>query len=473
MSAAALAACSASPLPGPEIHSIVPTSAFERASTDVRILGDGFFATARRQFGAGADVDFQFEARIGDSALEQVQWVSPTELSARVPGTLPAGSHGVVVMAPNGTVELPNAFTVLPTPGGPAQGCDAGPACWSYSPANFDPVSIDPGGPAFFANCDAVFSTTDEAFTVGCPGVELSSRRVTLQDGTEAVLLAYRGLVVEASASLTFVGQRPAILVSFGDARIAGRVMANSHATQRGAGSDGSLCATHAGGRGSALQAGGGGAGHSTAGGWGGSGAGAAGGVGGPEFPWAAVARLRGGCGGGPSGDPAAPLPGRGGGALQLSASGELSISGTLSVSGSGGSGGSSNDEGGCGGGSGGTLILEGRAMRLGNALLTANGGGGGGGSGQGQSNFGRSGADGSTNSSMPAAGGEAVALGAGSGGAGGAGSSAPTQGALSPAQGGGGGGGSAGVIALRSSPGSCTGIPRVVSPPAISAECP
>ncbi|HYX92645.1 MAG TPA: hypothetical protein VE782_13870 [Myxococcaceae bacterium] len=577
----------------------------------VSIDGEHFYAQAHRRLGQGTLVDSQFHARLGGTdggvdggvELENLRWVSATELTARVPPVVPPGTYALTVVAPNGTAMLPDAFVVLPIEhcdtgvdedrdglidcddpdceGKPCQdgdactefdvckagqcrgqpmqctplsscfvgGCDAGacgfsvvpggscsdgdpctaadvcladggcagtPTCvapgecwsaqcapdggclltvntgqpcstgtcgsdgtcvasgWSYAPSNFDPGGLSPSGSAVFSGCNAVFSTTTDTFVVGCPGVQPAVSTVTLSDGRPATVLAFQNLTVDANASLTFTGQKPAIVAIFGDGMINGRVLANSTAAQPGAGSNGTTCGARAGGDSQTNRSGGGGAGHRTDGAVGGSGFALTGGAAGTADPSPGAVPLRGGCPGGASGLLTATNAGRGGGALQLSASGSLVISGVLSVSAGGGGGGEGNNYGGYGGGSGGTLVLEGDSIDLtATARLTANGGAGGGGSGTGGSRGGW-GSDGATDTSVGAPGGTAGNATAGAGGAGAAGALLPSAGGSSSSDGAGGGGGSAGAIFVRASPGKCIGAASVVSPPAsFSTSCP
>jgi hypothetical protein len=396
--------------------------------------------------------------------LEDIRWWSTSELTARVPGSLPPGTHALWVHAPNGTAELANAFVVLPTS-----------AKFPYPPSNFDPLPIAPVGNGALQGCNAVFNTTSETFVVGCPGLQAAVSRVTLLDGSAATVLAFNDLDIAADASLRFEGERPAVIAVFRNALIEGAVLANSTAgVSSGAGSNGPHCAARAGGDGIAYQSGAGGAGYATVGGAGGAGNGAAGGAGGTQDPSRSPSPLRAGCPGGFTGLDNNVARGAGGGALQISAASELRISGVVSASGAGGLGGPTNDSGGFGGGSGGTLVLEGDTVFIAStARLTANGGGGGGGAGDGNTRRGGRGEDGKAASAVQALGGAPGVAGAGSGGQGGAGTTAPTNGELSPFAGGGGGGGAAGAIFVRASPGQCTAGPLVMSPAATFTNCP
>jgi hypothetical protein len=365
-------------------------------------------------------------------------------------------------------------------------GCVGPPVGWPYPPSNFDPGALTPPAtPSTLTGCDASFDTTIEIFVTSCgPEPRPNIARAILSDGREATVLAFKGLTISSGASLTLTGQRPAILAVFGNATIDGQLLANSTnstSAQLGAGATaypapaGGPCAGRSGQDSLSIRAGGGGAGYRDPGGTGGTMAPYVPGAGGTIDPTPGPEPLRGGCPGGnlPGGGRA---PGTGGGALQLSASGELIVSGVLSVSGGGGGSGLVKLEAGQGGGSGGTLVLEGdRVTLMATAKLTSNGGGGGGGSGQGSSR-GSAGADGTTATSSTATGGN-PGTGGGAGGAGGAGSNAPQAGAEftdTTGGAGGGGGGSAGAIFVRASPALCSVSPTaVISPPRTSTTCP
>jgi hypothetical protein len=522
LSIAALAACSSTALPPPLVRAVEPATAFEASPAEVAILGEGFFLTAHRRLGWDTSVDATFRAQVGGVALEDVRWVSSDELTARIPGTLPLGSHALTIETPNGSADLTDAFAVIPSgtsieqcasrvdddgdglidcadPDCAARACDDGSACttgdtcaadgsclgtstcvpsegpWPYAPSNFDPRALTPGAAGSISKCDALFSTSSDSFIASC-GLAPTVTRVALSDGRQATLLAFRDLTIGAGASFSLIGDTPAILAVYGTATIEGRLLANSTASQQGAGSTvypagGAACLGRSGEDGATSGVGGGGAGHRTAGGSGGSLSATAGGPGGTSDPAPAPVPLRGGCPGGAPSYVLVGAAGSGGGALQLSASGEVNATGVLSVSGGGGNGGSGNNEGGGGGGSGGTLVIEADWITLrATSKLTANGGGGGGGAGA-SSATGGAGGDGAVTTAQPAPGGTA-GTGSGVGGAGGAGSATPLAGAGVTNYGAGGGGGSAGSIFIRSTAGQCK-VDGLVSPPSQLTNCP
>ena len=77
------------------------------------------------------------------------------------------------------------------------------------------------------------------------------------------MVLAMSSLVITGAGSLTLVGTRPVILAVYGDAYIAGVVLANSRTAapaRIGAGADRVGCGAQAGGNGSLANSSGGGA---------------------------------------------------------------------------------------------------------------------------------------------------------------------------------------------------------------------
>lgn len=123
---------------------------------------------------------------------------------------------------------------------------------------------------------------------------------------------------------------------------------------------------------------GGGGAGYGGRGGQGG--VNGIGGSGGPMSGDAAVSMLVGGSGGGGGGG-ANAFGGHGGGAIQLITNGTLTLTGGINAGGCGGRGPNSGGGGG-GAGAGGTIVLEGKTVRIAGALAVNGGAGGGGGNG-------------------------------------------------------------------------------------------
>ena len=208
------------------------------------------------------------------------------------------------------------------------------------------------------------------------------------------------------------------------------------------------------------LGAGGGGGGHGVVGGTGGTGLGTTmvvlGGMGGSVDGSAFLLTA-----GSPGGGSAADVVGKGGGALQISACGDISIGANVLVnaSGGGGSAGTSTATGGNGGGSGGMIILEGATTKMLAGTIVANGGSGGQGGNVAAPGPG-GGLDWTTSLAFnePAPGGDVAGALGGAGGAGGAGTTSPTSGNPAAASagigaGGGGGGGAYGAISIGVSP--------------------
>ena len=215
------------------------------------------------------------------------------------------------------------------------------------------------------------------------------------------------------------------------------------------------------------LVSGGQGGSFGTLGGNGGSGGSGVGGMAGGSYVPVTVGGGCPGSDGSPSGS--AGGGGLGGGALWLFATQQLTVSGNVEVHGAGGGGGSTmTSGGGGGGGSGGMIALESPAIMLAGASLGANGGGGGAGSidafGGGPGN------DGAFDAA--AMGGTAIAGGSGRGGSGGNGGYNGGSGSVGKSgvngtvpAGAGGGGGGEGWIFVH---GPQSGMPTVISPPAV-----
>jgi hypothetical protein len=186
-------------------------------------------------------------------------------------------------------------------------------------------------------------------------------------------------------AVVNFNGDGASILAASRDMTVLAGTSFDVSAKGRVAGPGGFLGGTYtANGLGCAFgtgtPAGGGGAGFGTDGAMGGTG------VGGPAANCAAygeLVSLRGGSGGGGGDDSSSAMDvrfgGAGGGALQLSALGNLNFDGTVAAGGGGGRTSEGNWRSGAGGGSGGAVYLESPSITLGaSSGLYANGGGGG-----------------------------------------------------------------------------------------------
>jgi hypothetical protein len=284
--------------------------------------------------------------------------------------------------------------------------------------------------------------------------------------GPDLCVFRYQDIQIAAAGVLTISGLRPAALTAQGTILVQGAINADQAGSNTGS-ATGVDTAN--------ASAGGGGAGGGTMGASGGKNSlGGVGGIGGSTVP-PKFAPLIGGSHGGAGGTTNTALGGRGGGALQLAACGDLTLvlGAHVSTSGQGGSGGATapaSPNSGGGGGSGGTLILEGTNISI-TGNVTANGGGGGGGGTATAS--GQAGTDGRTDG-LFASGGMTGGTGAGAGGSGGA-ASAPGPGgnASSSVGGAGGGGGAVGRIRFN----ACASLATpgaIVSPAATTgASCP
>ncbi len=378
-----------------------------------------------------------------------------------------------------------------PDDGGCAPPKDAGTRCgvggvcaldlscavdFPYPPSNFDPRAVPLISGAAVLNCDTTFNSTALTFSANFCNQPQPVPTLIIQDGgIEVVVLAMAGLNVQATRTLTLIGSRPVVFAVFGDATIAGTVLAEAGADQSDcAGSHGTAGIANSQNAGS----GGAGAGFGGFGGDGGAG-GPLGGVGGAPHGNAMLVPLTGGCSGanGGAGGAAGGLGGTGGGAVQFSVAGTLNVIGRVGARGFGGKRGlaSTNNGGGGGGGagSGGAIFFEAQALLVQAAQVTANGGGGG--EGGGTTNVGIDGESGSLVSATPAQGGDANPPNfPGFGGNGGAGMVNATNGRDQNNAGGGGGagGGSVGRIRFNATM-SCQVDGGVISPPATRTGCP
>ena len=295
--------------------------------------------------------------------------------------------------------------------------------------------------------------------------------------GTQGIgVWTFHRLGLNSGASIRFAGARSAVFVSGTDATIAGTIDGSGGCNGTdplcagpGAGVGGNTAlATGCGPGGSGVAAtsgnsdgGGGGGGGRGAGGAGGLGGGdGTGGLAGIACVAPAAEPLVGGAGGGIGsfGATTACKGGGGGGALQITAVDMITVDGTITMGGSGGEGGradlvGTNSGAGCGGGAGGSILLEARTVKVsGTGVLAANGAGGGGGG-----SFGTAGDRGANGglTATPAAGGAAGGNG-GIGGAGAAGNMPAAPGAPANSNAGAGGGG-IGAIYVRTTTGNFT----------------
>jgi hypothetical protein len=268
-----------------------------------------------------------------------------------------------------------------------ANGCGLG-----YIPANLDVTALDPeqADATTTIDCAAVLNTSaTPSFTTWCGGARPQIVVQAQPDGPELAVVTLRHLILAANGSLRIQGSRPAVLVVFGAAGIAGTINASASGATAGAGGNVS-CGTSQGvnGTGSTDRfdgaTGGGGGGFGTAGGRSGradtDGRNIAGASGGAARGSSTLTPLVGGCAGGQAGD-CATAGGAGGGALQIVVSGTLTVSGTIQSNGAAGATpcGASDEGGGTGGGSGGAIRLEANTLSVQGATLQARGGNGGG----------------------------------------------------------------------------------------------
>jgi hypothetical protein len=100
----------------PQPAEMVPSAGYATTPTAVKITGSNFLAQAKQQASGGAPtLDTSHRAWLDDVELQDVTWVSTTELTATVPAGLAVGAHRLTVenaMGERGTLD--GAFTVLP-----------------------------------------------------------------------------------------------------------------------------------------------------------------------------------------------------------------------------------------------------------------------------------------------------------------------------------------------------------------------
>jgi len=360
-------------------------------------------------------------------------------------------------------------------------------SCVSWPALNIAPCNVALGGrgPVTIATGSYRFDTdrgmlADSASTVTLPGALVPQSN----GGPMVRVVNASRLTIDAGATVTVVGSHPVIFVVHGDAAINGIIDASAQvdgAGQRTAGpggNDASQCMTAIGKDGiDALVTGGaggaGGGGYGANGGNGGNGAGGAHGEHGRAVSDGMISPLRGGCHGGTGGKEFLGVgghggqPGDGGGAIEITALGQITINGTIRAGGSGGGVGGAGlalvSAGGGGGGSGGAIVLDGATSTVtAGGKLCANGGGGGEG---GQTGMTSSPGLAATCTTTPAAGGATQADG-GDGGAGGTSGDGANGKDGNNGAAGGGGGGSVGRIRVHGR--SKAPMPGgLVSPPA------
>ncbi len=339
-----------------------------------------------------------------------------------------------------------------------------------YTPANIG--SVVPGRDTqALLDCGGVVTlvTTGTGSVTGwCSGApQPTFHAVSTTNGNiSAIAFALGSLDMRPGTTLRVQGDKPAILVVFGDAVVTD-IDLSADAGVSGPGGNLVAACTQpatpglAGGTGNA-GGGGGGGGFGDVGGGGGDFS-APPDAGMPPIPGGNAGAassdvdlqpLRGGCAGALGGQTAnGALGGGAGGALQISAAGTLRVVGTIIAAGGGGRGGVPSGGGG-GGGSGGAILLEGDVVNLEAAgALIANGGGGGeGGGGMPPDDDTGDNGDPGTVGNAAAAGGDGLTTTGGAGGAGGWRTvpAGVVGGDSTPIGGGGGGGGSVGRIQVN-----------------------
>ncbi len=262
-----------------------------------------------------------------------------------------------------------------PRDGGTAA-TDGGAPTTGFTPpfsSNYDPgdVAIDD---ALRVDCEALIDTDTAQAETWC-GPPPNLRVLSTPDG-EFVLLTARRFEVTAAGRLDVRGSRPLLLTVDGNVLIDGEVTV-AHATRSCPGTNGR------------NDGGGGGGGFGTDGARGGDADDSGGGDGASANGTPELVPLLTGCAGGDG----QARGGRGGGALEISASGSILVRGHVDAFGEGGRGGERRAAGG-GGGSGGALLLEADVVTIEGGLY-ANGAGGGQAGGEDDDDDGEDGDDG------------------------------------------------------------------------------
>jgi hypothetical protein len=338
--------------------------------------------------------------------------------------------------------------------------------CTLFAGANVHGQTVEPSNlPATWCAGVAAPSLNVTVNTSLNTHTDCSQVRSQQPPAPDLCIFIYQDVSVGAGATLALSGSRLAVITAFGNIDVAGTI--NAGLAGPGFGSGDGIGGT-------GPSSGGGGAGGITQGAHGGSGfsAGNAGGNGGAPIAAPVLVPLLGGAHGGAGGD-GTGHGGHGGGAVQLSACGDLLVEAGARIGAPGGGGSAGvfggSPTGGGGGGSGGGVLLEGRNVTLG-GTVTANGGGGG--AGTGGATGGENGLDGRLDTTAAAGGNPGQADAGGSGGA----NTPPTSGtaATNVSQAGGGGGGAAGHIRIN----ACTLLDNTIfaafSPaPTMGFSCP
>lgn len=112
-------ACGEPRLDAPEPQVLEPASVQVGTSVEVVIRGRHFLPLVEADYGdrERSQVDGAFRVRLGEHALEDVTFVSTTELRGRVPAELARGRYSLVVVGPGGDEgRLADAFEVRGRP---------------------------------------------------------------------------------------------------------------------------------------------------------------------------------------------------------------------------------------------------------------------------------------------------------------------------------------------------------------------
>ncbi|MEQ8276345.1 MAG: hypothetical protein RMA76_25280 [Deltaproteobacteria bacterium] len=281
----------------------------------------------------------------------------------------------------SGTLDGGAVDASPPRDGGTAA-TDGGAPMTGFTPpfsSNYEPSDVVIHD-ALHVDCEA-FVDTDTAQADAWCGPPPDLHVLSTADG-ELVLLTARRFEVTAAGRLDVRGSRPLLVIIDGNVLIDGEVTV-AHATRSCPGTNGR------------NDGGGGGGGFGTDGAPGGDADDRGGGDGASANGTPELVPLLTGCAGGDGNAPG----GRGGGALEISASGSILVRGHVDAFGEGGRGGDRRAAGG-GGGSGGALLLEADVVTVEGGLF-ANGAGGGQAGGEDDDDDGEHGDDGAAATSV------------------------------------------------------------------------
>jgi len=303
-------------------------------------------------------------------------------------------SDGGVLLSDGAVVSGPGQGDAGGDGGGSDSGDGGGTGNFPYAVSNVDPGDYTYAGDPSI-DCGPVTFDTDALTPSEWCGVAIAPVVAMQVDGPEVVVVPLAGLTVEDMNTLKFTGSRPVVLLVDGDVVIDGMLDVSADATVPGPGGDDPLedshdCALGTGEVGETDRGGNNGAGGGGGGGFGQPGAagsagraGGDGGAGGAAEGTDSLSPLRAGCAGGRGGNGWTSVDdlrwgGAGGGAIQISAAGDLTVgaTGVIDAGGGGGSTSTGGEDGGGGGGSGGGILLQAVTLAVTGAVV-ANGGGG------------------------------------------------------------------------------------------------